>query len=273
MQILAQILIWTSLSIGVLAAATAYLAPPDADFVIPDPNQIAEKAEQPLKLTAAAGVAQGAEGEALVDAEGNPIAFIPSGEPVNQDLLNAIKNHGGIDYIQINEFSFARWPGKWAFAVASAGLIAGAVLMRRTTKKKLEGSDGSASFPPVEDMLAGIHDRIEALSRRLQKSSNTKNQLNLIVEQLDALEQQDMARMIAARDHLIAQYGTGGYAQIMAGYATAERLIHRAWSAAADGAIAESREALDGAIEQLGETVTSIPAPKGSPEPPSTSGE
>ena len=71
---------------------------------------------------------------------------------------------------------------------------------------------------------------------------------------LDGIQATHLAAFVEARPELIGRYGIAGFARIMDSFAAGERTLNRAWSAAADGVLPASLEALQLGMAHLAET-------------------
>ena len=226
MRILGQFILWGSLVVGVLAAATAYLVSLDAAD------------EQLLELTLAnpAGKVEQPDGTS------KPIA--EKDESVSSELLRRLRD-AGVRNIRVKEFSFRRWRGRWFFLLALIGLVIGSLLTRFAARPKraAESEAGPADSP--QHTLEAIQGTIEQLRRQLSEIPERSARLDLIVEQIGELQKTQMVAFVDARPALVSRIGLGGYAALMDSYAAAERQINRAWSAAADEAYEEATACLD----------------------------
>jgi hypothetical protein len=103
---------------------------------------------------------------------------------------------------------------------------------------------GPDDFPELPSLLL--------LPREVQ------DRAHLILARVGELQKTHMTAFVEARPLLIVRLGLGGYAELMDRYAAAERQINRAWSAAADGVLAEAVSCLERASELLDEAAARL---------------
>lgn len=176
---------------------------------------------------------------------------------------NADRLRGNNDnaHVRVKEFSLARWPHWWWFALASVGLLIGAFLVRMQTKQAIAAAAKRAASADVispADALRKAHDEVQQLHRDLPSIEGEKAKIDAIVHRLDAIHRDDLEPFLDGRAQLIASLGMTGFAQLMDRFAAAERQLNRAWSAAADHVLPEAEECLDAAVELLEETVEKL---------------
>ena len=241
MKLLAGLLIWISLGFGVVATAAIYFTDitdaTAADFLTT--NDAGETV--PLETKAAVGPE--------ITQNGAAAPAFPTGTPLTDENLELMRD-AGVTRVKVLDFSWNRWTHKWQFIASVIGLLAGAFLTKFANKRDLEAA--AAATPPEETpefALAACRDETTALVEELPKMDTDHDRLHAIVARLGELQQTHLAAYPAARDRLIAKHGLGGYAQRMDAFAAADRRVNRAWSAAADGHLAESTESLHEAAE------------------------
>lgn len=241
MNILGAILVTASLVSGTLAAATAYLAP----------LSLADEVLVGLTLNAPAGAVEAGDGTR------SPLA--DSDDELTPGLLARLRE-ANVQYVQVKQFWPAErplpiWPGKWMFLASLAGLVAGALLIRSSSRRSIQvAADAEGAVPP-DEALQHLRDAIDQLRRDLAGMPD-KARLEAVVRRLSELQKKEMADFVDSRPLVIARFGLAGYAEIMDRYAAAERQINRAWSAAADRVEDEMLDCLDQASELLGEAIT-----------------
>lgn len=217
MKLLGQLLVWGSLAVGALAAATAYLASLDA------PN------EQLVGLTLAAPAGRVEQ----PDGTHEPIA--KKDKSISEPMLLTLRE-AGVQNIRVKEFDFGRWRGKWYFAASLAVLLLGGRITRHSSKSRIaaDAKDEHAMSP--KQTLQAIAEAVDRLRTDLSSMTDAEARTETVVQQVDELQKTHMTALVDAREALIATLGLAGYAGLMDAYASAERQINRAWSAAADGA-------------------------------------
>ncbi|HMN97039.1 MAG TPA: hypothetical protein PKC43_02845 [Phycisphaerales bacterium] len=255
MKLVATIVVALSLTLGLVAAATAYLVP----LGLPD--------ERLVGLTSI---------ETVPD-PGDPGAFlVRKGDALDVPTLAALRAAGG-SRIRVEEFSFGRWRERWFFLLAAAGLLAGSFLARAAARSALDDSEtagamqadaaeGAAAIDLApgavpargapespERLLMTIEGTVDDLLQRWPSLGSAATRSDAVRSALDPIVDGVIPAFAAARPRLVARVGIGGYASLMDRFAAAERQIHRAWSAAADGVPDESHDCLLRAVHLLEE--------------------
>ncbi|GAB4383830.1 MAG: hypothetical protein Kow0022_04650 [Phycisphaerales bacterium] len=254
MRLLGNLLVWISLAIGLLAATSFYAwevgpdAASDARFRLgshPDGSPRYAELLRDVKTT-----------------DGNVIA--DAGSPLDPDRLNFIRQ-AGIRRVNVKhpgsafDVMLANWSGKWMFLVSVVGLTAGAMLLRADAKKQV--SKAHLSETPVsspEEVVARMRQAIADLRASLEGMAGDDERMDAIVRTLGEVQAELVPAFVETRSVLIARGGVGGFARVMDLFAGAERKINRSWSAAADGAAAESVASLEdaaSAMDQLAEAL------------------
>lgn len=229
-----------SLVLGLVAAASAYLAPlslPDAALV---------------GLTAADTVA-------TAGPESPPL--IRRGETVDAERLAWLRG-AGVQRLRVEEFAFDRWTGRWMFVVAGVGLAAGGLLGRWSAKRRAQLGAATAESAP-ERHLDAADAVLRALLERWPSLESQGRAAKETIASLSPVIDETLPAFAASRPTIVALMGLGGFATVMDRFAAAERQIHRAWSAAADGVPAESRRCLVIAREHLAATRERVMASRG----------
>lgn len=273
MSLVANLLLWASVVVGLIASTTAYS--PRLDAVPTD-------ADAPLVLAAPAGVDP--------DDPDRPL-YAPDTELTAEvvEALRANRRPGAPDEpvvtrVKVKAFDLGRWDHGWAFLVAAVGLIGSAIMLRADAKRRAAASLGGApagaaqADPGVatgsavspagvaphaaegpERALAEARVELDALVQRLHGLSEA-DQLAAILERIGHVQRTHFAAFVDDRPVITARFGVGGYARIMDRFAAAERVLNRAWSAAADRVLAEARLCLDEGITRLVEAEQAVRA-------------
>lgn len=138
--------------------------------------------------------------------------------------------------------------------VGSAVLVAGGIMFRLASRRPEEA--GKEEGVAAVETLRGLADDLRDLLRASASLSLTE-----LVDRLSELETGAMAQIGEAIPEQLQVLGGARFAEIYGEYAAGERLIHRAWSAAADGHRPEAiRSLTDGvgriqaALEMMGGT-------------------
>jgi len=238
-KLLGSLLVAVSLILGLIGAANAYFAP----------LNLADEAL--IGLTAA---------DTIVAPGAQPATppIILRGATVDAERLAALRA-AGASHLRVEEFSFGRWSGRTLFAIACVGLATGGLLGRRAARLSAAGAAGGP------EGATGVQARIEAhldeadatvlaLQRRWASLPGREARCRETILALNPVIEEHLPAFAATRPQIVARIGLGGFAQVMDRFAAAERQIHRAWSAAADGAPEESEVCLERARIHLTET-------------------
>jgi len=237
MRLLAYVLIASSLVAGALAALTAYTPPLGA----------AAASDTPLTLNAPAGRDP--------DAPERPLLTPDAEAPVRltRDLVAQLVEQR-VDRVRVKEFAFGRWDLGWLFGLSALGLLAGGLIIRREDLRHvaslLAAEPSDAETPHYA--LAAARREVEALLRDVRAAAVGTDPE--IARRLDAVQSTHLLAFVEARPELIGRFGIAGYARLMDAFASAERSLHRAWSAAADHAQHEAVASLERGLEHLAET-------------------
>jgi hypothetical protein len=216
MSWLANILIWGSMAGAAYASVTAYW--PSLDIVA--------ASDPPLTLSAPAGSDPANPGEPLVF-EG----------PLTPEVIEQLRT-AGETRVQVKEFAWARWSGRYIFLASCVGLVLGAKLLRR----------GNATDNVDHEHFQGKHADLLQVTTELQAMMEASESSSLssqdLLSRVEQLQQGPLAAFVESLPQVVSRLGLGRYAQMMNRYAEGERLLNRAWSAAVDHADEESRDCL-----------------------------
>jgi hypothetical protein len=151
--------------------------------------------------------------------------------------------------LAISMVSGATWPRPmWAGVIAGLVVISIGIVMKRLAgAPPLEGHAAAAAAGASSGTLAdGAGQVVEGIEAMLAKVSEI--QLDEVKSRVEKLIAAGPDRIGAAQEALAARVGFATYAEVMAPLATAERLLYRAWSAAADGHRVEVERSLQAAL-------------------------
>jgi hypothetical protein len=256
MKLIASLLLWISLGLGAIAGTTAYRPTLDAIAA----------ADGPLTLAAPAGLAPRA-----ADATGDPEPLVrpaaPGTAPVQLDAsLVARLREAGVERVRVKEFAIGRWKEAWIFGLACVGLGVAATLIRLDARRRLAEADrapgtGGPTANSPEQALASAHRTLEELRNAIGGRPDDAG-LKRIVDCLNELQAAQFNAFVDARSRLLGSLGMGRYARLMGSFATAERQLNRAWSAAADRVPDEAIRSLDAGIASLAETRAELSSTK-----------
>ncbi len=138
----------------------------------------------------------------------------------------------------------------WAWYVVSVGVgAAGVVLLR------LANSGDNQSEEATEVEYATIQSNLFRVSTVVERLCEMPlGNPGAVVSAIDNECVAPLADFANARQALVKRFGMNVYAEVMTEFASAERFLNRAWSAAADGYVDEVSSCLHRAKTHLGET-------------------
>lgn len=242
MKLIGNILIWVSLAIGLVSAPSLYAWPvgPDATFDAhfaigtdedgsPRYAVLKQKTEHPK----------------------TKVLIAPAEASLTPEVLATMRD-AGIERATVRHPSgatgrlIANWTGKWQFLIAAAGLIGGGLLIKAAMKRDLAAppEDGVVKVSPAE-LVGSMRTTIKDLRSSIATLETDRERVARIVSVLGEVQGEQVPAFAETRPQLIGTYGLGGFARIMDSFASMERKMNRAWSAAADGHYEESRDSLD----------------------------
>jgi len=234
MKLFTPLLLCLSLAFGTIAAMTAYL--PRLDVV---EEAIARGVH--LELGASSGKSVAPDGTVA------PLAL--AGENLTPELIARLRA-AGVVRVRVREFSFGRWSQAWLFAVSCAGLLVGAVFVRREQRKILLASSGDPTDGGLSPgtALACARDVLRKLDLELPALRETESGMHQVTETLGELQATHLDTIVQSRERIIAVGGLAGFAAFMGSFAVMERQVNRAWSASADEAFDEVADCIKRAL-------------------------
>lgn len=261
MRALGNLLLIVSLTVGALAASSAYLAP----LSLP-----VEKLEG-LTLNADAGFAVDETGAIELDEQGHPKPLFKKGVTLDRTMALQLKTQAENDQLQfkgrrvrsilVQQFDLARWPGKWFFLLACAGLVGGAFLVRKGARAQIQAAAAKAQEGgSPEEIIQSALQVVRELLPALQALPDDDARCAMIVERIGQLQRNEMELFAEKREELIGRFSLAGFAAIMDRFAAAERQVNRAWSTAADGVCDEALACLERAGHAFEETLERLGA-------------
>lgn len=135
------------------------------------------------------------------------------------------------------------------WTVAGVGLVIlalGAVLTRVGQLRRLGTGGQGESLQGIQSALETLPGTVEALAMEAKNLS-----LEELVERLTELEALHLRPISDAAPRLLGTLGGSAFAEIFGPYASGERYLARAWSAAADGHRAEATASLSAGADSL----------------------
>jgi len=143
----------------------------------------------------------------------------------------------------VSDWATIPWP--WYLVSVCVG-VAG-VVMLRIVRQRDKQDDGKTEFEysTVQTSL----ETVSAVVARLCAYSTIDPRAILAAIDDECVE--PLAEFANARQALVKRFGMNTYADVMTEFASAERFLNRAWSAAADGYVDEVRSSLNRANVHL----------------------
>ncbi|MFG0260297.1 MAG: hypothetical protein ACF8LK_08085 [Phycisphaerales bacterium JB041] len=246
MRLLAFILIWVSLGVGAVSATTAYM------WTFPEtggPDHfLLGTAEDGTKTYAVLS------GVAGIDANDAPVARADT--ELTPEVVERLRAESvePVQRVKVKTFKFSRWTHLPHFAIACVGLLAGAMLTRLSAARAIKLADASAEADDAmspENAVAQLRVVVSGLLEDAPAEPDNRRACALITERLGDAISDFVPAITEQRERLVARMGLGSYAALMDVFASAERAMNRAWSAAADQAYEEAIVSLERAAERL----------------------
>ena len=133
------------------------------------------------------------------------------------------------------------------YLIATGVGFVGAFLLRATASEaQQEDTRVSGEYATVRQSLDQLLNGIAELRGGIQDDDPQG-----IVDYIDDCMAEPFAEFADARNALVQRFGLQGFADVMTQFASGERFVNRAWSAAADGYIDEARASLERAHRHL----------------------
>ncbi len=132
------------------------------------------------------------------------------------------------------------------FRIVVAGLVllaAGTIVLRRTRQSVPERA---RAHRDVLDALLAVPERVDALHREAPSLALTE-----LCRRLERLDVDSIQPVAEASPELLSTLGAARFAAVFGAFASGERALARAWSAAADRHPTEALSALERAAERL----------------------
>ncbi|MDP6763857.1 MAG: hypothetical protein QF903_00350 [Planctomycetota bacterium] len=166
---------------------------------------------------------------------------------------------GTVDVKVPSSWNFADWTQRYSFLAAVLATLAGVALLRRASRADLavpSGGDAAATAQGEDPraVLERLVEETEALAGEVASMDATS-----LHAAVDALLAGPLYTLIEGRDVLRSRHGVRAAVAFMAPLAGAERQLNRAWSAAVDGAVEESRDCVGRALAPLREARAAYP--------------
>ena len=139
----------------------------------------------------------------------------------------------------------------WAVYAGSMAVgIVGVVLLRTSAKAEVQHTERvEGEFETLTSSLGILRSKVAELRGNLDEINPHD-----IVSYIDENCVEHFGDFADARNALVQRFGLQCFADVMTQFASAERFVNRAWSAAADGYINEASESLHRAEDHLNQT-------------------
>jgi hypothetical protein len=136
----------------------------------------------------------------------------------------------------------------WAVYAGSMAVgIVGVVLLRASAKAEVRHTERvEGEFDTLTSNLAVLRSNVAELRGQLEQINPHD-----IVSYIDENCVEPFGAFADARNALVQRFGLNGFADVMTQFASAERFVNRAWSAAADGYVNEASDSLQRAENHL----------------------
>lgn len=257
MRAAGNLVIAVSLVLGAVAATTAYVP-----LLTADDAALAVGGGY-AHLNAPAGVERDAAGEFVLTATGARIPLVAADTELTPEIQARLRG-AGVQRVRIKEFSIARWQHAWLFVLAVVGLVAGGVLVKRDAARALRRRQADSVAQARGTPQAALAEII-AIARELQRDlpgmSGDSDQARAILERVGHVQTDLSLRVVEGRDVLVGTLGLARFAELMDAFSRMERVLNRAWSAAADGVLDEAVRCVDEAAAHAPEVERRLGAP------------
>ena len=154
------------------------------------------------------------------------------------------------------DFAFGRWGQAWLFGLGILVMLAGVFLTRQGMRAAV-GGGGGADAVTAETMRTWL-ETFESSVEQLAHGVDTM-ECDEIHHRLDPLFVEFGQPFVEHREVLRVAFGGAGFANILGPFASAERRLNRAWSAAVDGYPDEARAQVKAAGPYLQESLEAFP--------------
>ena len=130
-------------------------------------------------------------------------------------------------------------PWVW-YGVSVVICVAGIVMLKQTGSPEQQREQGSnLSLADLSERLTRLIDNLEVLIKSVDELPPSQ-----ITARIDEQLADDFREFADGRNLITTEYGLNVFADVMTQFASGERSVNRAWSAAADGYVDESETCL-----------------------------
>ena len=170
----------------------------------------------------------------------------------------AILDTGGVDRVRVTDFRFSQWEWKWWFVLGCAGMLAAALLARKTAPRGGASEEAGYTYESTSQHLRDMLAMLEVAWADAQQATTPEGRCRTIVHHLDQVRAGPQFEVNEGLGAFKTKSGYAHYARIVDAFAFGERQVHRAWSAAVDEVEEEAMLALSRAIAILRDTVAQL---------------
>lgn len=243
MRLLAFILIWVSLAVGAVAATTVYSwrVPAEGDLEFFQTGK--SESGEPVYAVLAA--------DAGLDPNGGPV--VAADTDLTPEIVGRLQA-ADVERVRVKSINLGRWSYLPHFIAACVGLVAGGMLTRLSAARdarQLEESAADGDVLSPDDAMRELRAVVRAVLDDVANIHDEDRICATVTLRVGRATRDLVPSLVDVRERLVARMGLGGYAAFMDAFASAERVLNRSWSAAADGAVDESIESLEIAAERL----------------------
>lgn len=181
---------------------------------------------------------------------------IAKGTYLNDALIGLIREQGltEVNVVVTAPFSWNGWTQRWYFLGALAMILTAIGLKRSGRTEATPTTDGATPVGEVRKAL-------EQLVREARQLGQSAAQLSAeeLHRAIDPIHSGSLYRILDGREAVRTSLGLAGYAQVFGPLASGERMLNRAWSAAVDDYIEESRDCAERAVPFFEEALAAWP--------------
>jgi hypothetical protein len=156
-----------------------------------------------------------------------------------EDALKADFELPDMQAVVIPEEGWHLIPWVW-YGVSVVICVAGIVMLKQTGSPEQQREQGSnLSLADLSERLTRLIDNLEVLIKSVDELPPSQ-----ITARIDEQLADDFREFADGRNLITTEYGLNVFADVMTQFASGERSVNRAWSAAADGYVDESETCL-----------------------------
>jgi hypothetical protein len=167
-----------------------------------------------------------------------------------------------VDVRIVKRFRFGGWEQRWLYLLALLAMISGVALRRAVAAVAAVDDAADGGDAPAGALgAAEVRRRIGALADQLADLAGRVDGMDAaaIHAAVDPLLSVHLYAIVESRGAVAAKLGPTGFVAVFGPFASAERQMNRAWSAAVDGNAEEARDSVRRAADGMVETVQAYP--------------